>query len=88
VHVGGASTDQQQTAMSIRRYQSAIDYYDRHLSGWRRVFWAAALRSGWTAHLAADTVRRLMARDPGARRQLGEQQAVRWAAIRARPGRK
>jgi GT2 family glycosyltransferase len=88
VHVGGASTGQQWTTMSIRRHQSAVDYYHRHLTGWRRVIWSAVLRIGWTAHLAAAAVRGLVASDPEARRQFSEQQTARWAAIRSRPGRK
>jgi GT2 family glycosyltransferase len=88
VHVGGASTGQQWTTMSIRRHQSAIDYYHRHLRGWRRVAWSGLLRVGWTAHLAAAAARGLVARDADARRQYAEQQTARWAAIRSRPGRK
>jgi GT2 family glycosyltransferase len=88
VHVGGASTEQQNRVMSIQRHQSAIDYYHRHLTGWRRVLWPAVLRIGWAVHLAVAAVRRLVARDPSTRRHHGEQQAARWAAIRARPGRK
>jgi GT2 family glycosyltransferase len=88
VHVGSASTRQQWGVMSIRRHQSAVDYYHRHLTGWRRVIWTTMLRLGWTIHLGVAAGRRLLARDPAARRRYREHQAARWAAIRSRAGRK
>jgi len=72
MHVGGASTGQQKTVMTVRHFESTMRYYHRYFSGARLTFWVAALRLKRFAMIARDTVHLLVERNPAMRQRLRE----------------
>ena len=78
-HVGAASTSQQRSAALVRRFQSTLQYYDRHLTGPARRLWRTLVRTKWAALLIRDSAHLLILRDSARREEVRAQ----WRAYSA-----
>jgi len=79
MHVGGASTGQQRTVMTIQHFESTMRYYHRYFSGARLALWVAALRVKRVAMLARDSAHLLVERDPSERKRLRDRKLA-WTS--------
>jgi N-acetylglucosaminyl-diphospho-decaprenol L-rhamnosyltransferase len=85
IHAGGASTSQVRRAMHVAHFTSALQFYRRHYSAPRRIFWISAMRLKTLLRLVRDLGRLALESDSDRRAGLKEQVAAWLIALRHAP---